>query len=248
MRLFEIDETHNVRPNRQWIALIPEFAILLKKDKGSEGDSDGRKKLKARKQLAYIYFYCDFGSPIRDYTEDEKRKESRYYSGLTEEDEKEDILVAAINKYNELQYKAARSMRTFNAAKKGLDGLDKYLESINFTDVDKKGELLHDPDKYQKMLKGLNGMYKELREFEKFVEDDLKANPDAIQGQRTLGDNEARANPRMEVWSEVEVASRSAYEQQEGATFTQMESLVHKQRKTYTNEELDNLDILGDDN
>lgn len=251
MRLFEIDETHNVRPNKQWIGLIPEFALLLRRDKGSVGDSDGRKKLKSRKELAYIYFVSDFGSPIRDWLPEEKIKEAMYYAGLTENDLKDEGLQEAIKKYQELQYKNARSLRSYNAMKKGLDNLDTHMENVDFTLTDKKGELLHDPNKHAALIERMTSVYEKLRNFEKFVEDDLKANPDSIQGSRTLGDQEARRNPTVSTWSESEIASGSANtaegSEDKGKTFGDMEKLVHTQRKTYADTELEDIDVLEDD-
>lgn len=260
MRLFEIDETHNVRPNKEWIALIPEFANLLKRDKGSPGDGEGRKKLKARKELSYIFFFCDFASPIRDWLPEEKEQEALYYAGLTTEDLKDEGMKAAIAKYEELQVKAARSLRTYKSIKKGLDSLDHYMEHVNFTDVDKKGELLHDPDKYAKLIERMTKVYQQLREFEKFVEDDLKQGADSIQGNRTLGDQEVKRNPAVKAWSEEDIRRGSAHaagvdpeaeqvpHDNKTPTFMDLQKQIHAPRRTnFSEAELAQLEDDDDD-
>jgi hypothetical protein len=44
------------------IALYPELNSILVRDKGSVGDSDGRKKLQAWKEFMYLYMICDYYS------------------------------------------------------------------------------------------------------------------------------------------------------------------------------------------
>lgn len=257
MRLFEIDETHNVRPNKQWIALIPEFANLLRRDKGSKGDSEGRSKAQARKELAFIFFFCDFASVLRDWLPEEKEKEAIYYAGLKNEDEttedcvkrlkKDEGLQEAINKYIELQHRAARSLRTYEAVNKGLDSLDAYINSINFTEVDKKGEMKHDANKFQQLIERMAGLYQKRREFEKFVEDDLKAGADNIQGNRTLGDQEANRSGTTPAWSEMDIAKGSAHVAEEtktsSSTFTDLAKIIHTPRKKeFSDQELDQIE------
>lgn len=256
MRLFEIDETHNVRPNRVWIDLIPEFSIILRRDKGSKGDSQGRSKLRARKELSYIYFMCDFSSPLRDWLYAEKRKESLYYAGLEEADIDE-VVQAAVAKYIELQNKAARSLRTFQAVNKGLDQLDAYLESVNFQDTDRKGELVHDPNRISSLMERMTVLYQKRRDFEKFVEDDLKANPEAIQGNRTLGDQEAGSTMNKIVWSETDIikgsdhaAATGTSSVKEGSTFEDIKKTINDSQlklSEFSEKEIDEMNVFGEE-
>lgn len=252
MRLFEIDDNHQVRPNREFIGLIPEFKALLVGDKGSKGDSDGRRKLKARAQLAYIYFLVDFGSPLRDWEPIEKEREARNYAGLSEEDAKDKDLQLAIAKYTELQYKNARSLRTFDRMKLGLDKLDDYLGDVDLTTTDKKGELVHDADKYRKTMEGMTSLYDKFHAFEKYVEEDLKKSESTIQGNRTLGDQELRRNPTMKSWSEEDIKNGSAHRAgfdpeaaviSSGGTFADLQKqIISKKVDLFTKEELDSVD------
>ena len=60
-KLFTIHEG-NIVINKVEILTIPTFKHILRRDKGSEGDSDGRKKYWAFKEFAYIYHIADYKS------------------------------------------------------------------------------------------------------------------------------------------------------------------------------------------
>lgn len=190
MDLFELDEnSYTVKLNRVWLWLIPEFADILKRDKGSAGDKGGARKMWARQRFAYIYFYVDFKSPIYSWEEGPKQEESLRYSGLTKEDLKPEYVSRAVNMYKELQFKAARSLRTLEAVNKGLEQLNNYFENIDFTMVDKQGKLLYSPTDYVKNISTLNKAYDELNAFEKRVLAELTKSG-GIRGTATKGDKE----------------------------------------------------------
>lgn len=189
MRLFDL-ENNQVVLNKVWLMLIPEFAELIKRDKGSRGDYRGSKKLHATREFTFIYFDLDFTSPIREWPDDERRAEALRYAGLEEKDIDEPLLNAR-NKYDELLQKSARSLRTLRAVEKSLDQLDKYYETLDFTLKDRKGELLHDPSKYLMNLKRLSEGYNALDEFRKRVAEEMKGDP-SIRGKATLGMNEGK--------------------------------------------------------
>lgn len=207
MKLFEIDpDEKTVSLNKPWIMLIPEFAVLFKRDKGSEGDYRGDLKLRTRKELTFIYFYVDFSSPIRDWEPTKKYQEALYYANL-KEDSIDTKVKAAIDKYMELMMNASRSLRTLKALYKGMDAMDDYFEAIDFKVKDKLGKLLNDPSAFVTNAGKLNKMYDEVRNFEKRVEQDL-AEDTGIRGTATLGDNE---NKRREVVSEQDIIDGSAH-------------------------------------
>lgn len=187
--------------NKEWIPLIPAFSDILKADKGSKGDSEGRKKLKARKQLAYIYFMEDFKSPIYSYEDQKRHEEALRYVDLIPADVELDIVRNGLKEYATIQMEAARSLRTLKAAKKGLDALDEYLEDIDFKATDKQGKLLNSPKEFQANMSTLNKLYDELAKFEKRVYEELK-NSDAIRGKATMGDREMQRAETTATWTE----------------------------------------------
>lgn len=219
MRLFEIDpDTSTVALNKPWIMLIPEFAELFKRDKGSDGDYRGDKKLRTRKELTFIYFYKDFASPITDWEDDEKWKESMYYASLKPEDIDEKV-IKAYQKYDELQAKGARSLRTYKALLKTQNAMDDYFENLDMTLKDKKGELLNDPVRVGNAVAGLGKMYDQIDAFRKRVEIELKDQSTGIRGTAVLGDMEGKER----TFSEMDVIQGSKHaaegSKESGGTF-----------------------------
>lgn len=257
MKLFEIDENFQVTPNKVWINMIPEFAILIKRDKGSKGDTEGRKKLKARRELVYIYMMQDFGAPIRDYEGSEKHKEALKYSNLTDDDI-DSVVKVAVKKYEELQLAASRPLRTYKAMVKGLDALDSYFENVDFKQTDDDGKLLYSPDKYQNSMGKMHGLYDALDKFKKRVEEDLKNVDGGIRGQATLGDNEGRKTNANSTWSEQDIITKSAESagqandlntvKADTPTFTSMSSVIERAgKRKLTDVEIETMKVLGED-
>jgi hypothetical protein len=208
MKLFEIDENYQVRINKEWILLIPELAELFRRDKGTvRKDPDGksiRVKQQVHRELAFIYFYVSFASPLRDWPDHERLLESLKYANLTEKDIDKDVQ-AACEMYRKLQLSTARSLRTLNSIWKGLDALDTHFESINFTKTNKLGNLVNSPTDFTASIVKLEMMYDALNKFEKRVEEELK-NPDTgIRGTAVKGENEDKKRK----WSESDIAQGS---------------------------------------
>lgn len=205
MELFELDVDYGIKLNRTWLWMIPEFAEILKRDKGSTGDKGGQRKLWARKRFAYIYFAVDFQSPIYAWEEPEKTEEALRYTGLEPKDLKEDYMISAINLYKELQRKAARSLRTLEAVHAGLSKLNEYFEEIDFSKTDKMGKSLYSSKEYIDNISRLNKAFDELNAFEKRVMAELTKSG-GIRGTATKGDreNESGSNTGKEtrIWNE----------------------------------------------
>lgn len=197
MRLFTINESNQVELNKPWIMLVPEFATLLRRDKGSDGDYRGDKKLKATKELTFIYFDLDFTSPIREWEDYERRQEAMRYADLTEAD-LDDKVMEAHAQYDKMLLGSSRSLKTLKAVELSLDQLDNYFETIDFTLTDKKGELLHSAGQYLTNLEKLGKAYSAVEAFKKRVAEELKGDA-SIRGQNTLGRKEGT---KREGWTE----------------------------------------------
>ena len=198
MRLFTIGPDFQVELNKEWIALIPEFNELLKRDRGSKGDYRGEKKLKARREFTFIYLDLDFTSPIREYPDYERRELAMKDAGLTESD-LDAAVMTAHSKYNELLLNSSRSLKTLRAVEKSLDQLDNYFENLDFTERDKKGELVHSPKDYLANLKTLKAAYESVDDFRDRVKQELSGDG-GIRGNASLGGKEGK---RDKTWSEA---------------------------------------------
>lgn len=205
MIIFELDDNKQVKLNKPWILQIPEFATLYKRDKRSEGDYDGRRKLRTHREFTFIFFYTDFTSPLRNWDADERFKESLVYAGLEEKDIDEPIK-AAVHKYEELQHKATRSLRTLKSIMKGMDAFDNYLETVDFSKTDADGRLVNSTDKFVNQIAKVNKMYDEVQKFEKRVEQELKEGGTGIRGTAIKGENE----DKVDDWSEADILTGSS--------------------------------------
>jgi hypothetical protein len=127
---FDFDEGEVVL-NKEEILTIKEFAELIRKDKGSEGDNDGRKKKYAYKQFAFIYLYCDYTSPYIERDEKERLAVCSIDAGLVTEGEPfviSPMLRAAMNKYTSMQ--DTYSVRVFKELKGSFKDLHDTVTSI----------------------------------------------------------------------------------------------------------------------
>lgn len=199
MRLFYISDLYEVELNREWIMMVPEFMALIKRDRGSEGDYRGEKKLKAKKQLAYIYFCLDFTSPLREWDDIPRRQEALRYTGLVPEDI-DDKVDDAWAVYEQLLLLAAPSLKTLNAIRKGRANLNKYFEEVDFEKKDKLGKSYYTPKDYMENIARLSTMDRAIKDYEKQVEAELKADT-GIRGKGTLGGKEGKRRAEK-VWHE----------------------------------------------
>lgn len=196
--LFVINpDTQEIDLNKEWIYMIPEFAALLKRDKGSPGDYRGDRKLKARKELTWIHLMLAFNSPLRDFEEVERRAEAFRSTGLTEADIDKEVMTAH-DHYHEMMYKAARSLRTLESLYRGMGALNSYFQDVDFNKVDKLGKAKYTAKEYIGNITDLPKMNKAIKDYENMVEQELKEDG-GIRGKKKLGITEGH---RKQDWSE----------------------------------------------
>lgn len=182
-----------------WVLLVPEYNLLLKRDRGSEGDYRGDKKKLAKKQLAYIFFCVDFSSPIRELEDDERLAQALRYVGLTVEDI-DDKVQEALAHYDWMQNETAPSLKTLNSIRKGRTKLNSYFEDVDFEETDKLGRAKYTAKEYIENITRMKQMDEAIREYEKQVYAELKQNT-GIRGKGTLGGKEGQRR-NGKVWTE----------------------------------------------
>lgn len=97
-----IQETPNrVRPCPE-LAQVTEFQKLWSRDRGSKGDNQGRKKLRAQREFAYIFHMYSYKSPYASIREEDRH--NVIVTDIFPEDkwEPDDIVSAAALKYRQL--------------------------------------------------------------------------------------------------------------------------------------------------
>jgi hypothetical protein len=131
MKLFELDPaTRLVNLNKEWISTIREFKKLITRDKGSEGDADGRKKLRAIREFTFIYHFCDYRSKFVNYSEQDKYVECLRNAELPVEldIEKDPDFLSAIMRYKSLQEVPA--LKVLNELKETLHSAHRVVKKL----------------------------------------------------------------------------------------------------------------------
>jgi hypothetical protein len=129
LELFEIGKDFLVDINKDWISTIKEFAKVLRRDRGSPGDSGGHKKLQARKEFTYIYHMYDYKSKFRAYDEEDRRKHALLNSDLPLDFQPDSDLQAAIKVYEKM--KVTKTIKSINSVERGLLTAQKTADAIN---------------------------------------------------------------------------------------------------------------------
>lgn len=110
---------------------IPAFKVLYERDKSKD-------KARATSDLAYVYFSVDYRSPYRkSLSGDELRValgQSLYHDDAFKPD---DAMLEAMRVYGELQ--ETQALKLLSAAEKATNALRGYLEQVDFTALDSKG-------------------------------------------------------------------------------------------------------------
>jgi hypothetical protein len=105
MSLFKDEGQHIVIDPE--IKLIGAFNELIKRDKGSKNDAQGRKKLQATRELAYVYHNNDYRSPYQRYSDKERFTMLVQDLNLGEDWKPDQKIIDAENKYQELNETSA---------------------------------------------------------------------------------------------------------------------------------------------
>lgn len=146
--IFEFDQnTFLVNLRKENLSTIKEFKTLIKRDKGSPGDTQGRLKLKATREFTFIYHYCSYKSEFINYPERQRLQEALKNAEL---DEKTDIyadkeLMEAIEVYRVLQETPALKLMTelleglhvsHKVIKKIRQDLERKIDEITVDEVE----------------------------------------------------------------------------------------------------------------
>lgn len=190
IRLFQISENMELQLNKEWILMIKEFAEILKRDRGGPGDTQGRRKLKAIKQLTYVYLMEDFLSPFREEDDYNRHVSALKETGLTEVDIDEKVIEAR-DKYRYLQESNAPSLRTLKTVKESREKLEDYFREIDLTKTNVRGEPVFNTATYMTAIKKLPEMEDAIQEYESKVFAQL-TDSGGIRGSASKGYNEGR--------------------------------------------------------
>tara|TARA_R100001463_G_C3450119_1_gene213573 strand:+ start:160 stop:705 length:546 start_codon:yes stop_codon:yes gene_type:complete len=179
MRLFDLKD-RNVIISPEAL-LIPEFKALWTRDKSKE-------KLKAMRELSYIYFICDYKSPYRDSYALSRLEAMVCKDFMKDEKYTPDAKVsAAKSKYKELQ--KTPSMLLLDASLQTVNKLTDYLQNIDLTERDKNDKPIYKPSDVTSSLKNIGGIVESLSKVKESVEKEMSEQA-SLRGQRKKGNRE----------------------------------------------------------
>jgi len=173
------------------LGLYPEFSTLIKRDKGSEGDVDGRKKKKAFAEFTYIYFTTDFSSfpNTHGYSPKQTHEYAIDMAKLPRDYIADSEVKAAMNCYRKLITTLPREirqelLRSFNNSPKVISKIrDKVDDLIDRDMVDDKDVILL-VECQKQLLQIATDIPKrllELREIDKLIKTDEEKTDAVIQ-------------------------------------------------------------------
>jgi hypothetical protein len=196
LRLFEVSEDYKLQLNKEWILMVPEFAAIVARDRGSVGDAQGRAKKRALRELSFVYLMEDFLSPYREENEYNRRIVVLKTLELKETDI-DSLIEKAQMKYRELLYSNAPSLKTLQIVRASREKLEEYFEEIDLTATNARGDLIYNATTYINNIKQLPPMEEAITEYEKLVYSQL-LNETGIRGKAVKGFNEGKTRELRE--------------------------------------------------
>jgi len=143
--LFQLNSDLELEVNKPEARKIVEFNVLMVRDKGSVGDSEGRKKYVACAEIYYIYLVYDVRSIYYFLPMHEKREKAKKDAKLPETWKEDQDIINAIAVYKE-SFKLTGAGRAYVAAEKVYmtitrdtedmtDSIEKYKEMLRVIDL-----------------------------------------------------------------------------------------------------------------
>ena len=155
--------------------LVP-FKKLIFRDKGSKGDVDGRKKYLAMKEIAFVYWYAKFDSPYDQYEDPEKTKQIAKSVGLELDWKVDKEIKDAIDFFKDLQ--RTKSMEYLESVEYAVKSMSAYLRSTDISETiesgPRKGELVHDLNKFKALAKDMPDMLEAIQKTKELVKKELQ--------------------------------------------------------------------------
>ena len=155
MRLLEIDKNTEFGVQISAEArLIKPVQRLIKRDRGSDGDNQGRKKLRAKRELAFVFFYVDVAdSPYAKLDEDVKVEQLMDFLQLESDPRQDPIVVDVINWYREATTTYFEQL--LDKAMLGARKIEDYFDEFDPSAEDDKGNQKYPITQMVTVLKSL---------------------------------------------------------------------------------------------
>lgn len=183
MELF-VYENFNLSLNNPYLLLVKEFKEVIDNDESKD-------KGYAYKVFTFIYLNYNWKSPFKDYTLEERRKESLISSELKEDDLKKDYVIAACTKYEEI-INSNITLSVIRDMKRSIDKFRAYFDVLDFTKTvesgAQKGTMLFKPKEYLDVMKRASEIFDSIALMEAKLKEQLEEKKD-VRGGRTVARN-----------------------------------------------------------
>ena len=144
---------------------IPIFNTIWKRDKT-------KSKERANREIAYIFFMCDFNSPYMAYPST-KRRDIILSDFMKDPKWKEDKDIKdAMSKY--LEFQETHTMRLMKSAKGAVDKLTSYFENIDFLEKGENGKPLYNAKDVAINLEKVGSSVESLDKLETKIKKEIK--------------------------------------------------------------------------
>ena len=155
---FPSPEAYNIEP----------FRSLIRRDRGTPGDSQGRLKAEVSRQLAYVYHMTDHRSPyMQSYTDEEQRSQvicDDIWGKLETSFSPDDLVEECIQKYKELTDSPVSQL--LKSGYGALMKLKRHYDTLDLTERDDNNRLVNNPKDVISSLANLGKVVKSIEELE----------------------------------------------------------------------------------
>lgn len=187
MKFFKYDRSiGEIMLDDETVFLIKEIGQLLEVKRNiTKEDPSGLSKIKAFKELKYIYLFIDWESPYFSMAEQDRHNEALKDSGLTESEFNDPLFREACKKYDELQ-NTSLDIRLLKAAMIAVENQIYYLEHIDLQERDINGKPIFKSKDLIAEIKGCKDLLGGLRELEVQVKKGLETES-SVRGNVAVG-------------------------------------------------------------
>lgn len=198
MNFFGLNDENEIELNKDFVLLNPIYEKIYKRDKGSKGDTQARKKLMAQRDFKLLYFMWNPNSDYAEYVnEDERLEKVLELLDIDKNDfESDDDLTKAFRYYEGL-IKNLPSFKIMNASFRGFQKMIDFIENIDFEDVDKQGKLKYTPKDFAQDIAKMTETRTNLEELRKQIIEEYTESL-TPRGSTVLGGREMRKRDKWE--------------------------------------------------
>lgn len=163
--ILRINEDGEVEITNEGVELIEVVKVLKSLNYNKQqGDHDGRKRLRLKNELKYVFLVHHPRSPYREYSDSEKDIEAKLEIGLPSDWVMSTELKLFITKFRDYTY--TRLMKLLDAAEKAIDKVRDYLEKVDFSERTGTGNVVNHPTDIMKLIADMPKVASGLRELQ----------------------------------------------------------------------------------